>query len=144
MAAVERNDQFSPRECEINEIARKQKETKDYRFPYYVLGPVSLSEHQGTKMMEYPEYKNMHLYLFGDYHEKITLKCPEPEDTMLIWDFFKLMAAQNPDKIIDIFVESPYVTKEFPVSTFYEALKTPEKVSFEDSYLFYFYKAWSP
>ena len=66
-----------------------------------ISGTVSLTEHQSEKY-------DKHIYIFGDRHTQS--KCP-PSD-MPVSDFLALTIDQNKDKVVDIFVEVPFLAEK--------------------------------
>ena len=74
----------------------------------YIEGPVTLTELKTDK------YGGKHIYIFGDYHVKKAI-CPTQGEKISIADLFlnELVAANkdDPKKVIDIFMETPYINK---------------------------------
>lgn len=69
-----------------------------------VIGPLSLSQHwnEETKMM---------VYIFGDHHNRQPLceRVKKHGNHVSIADFFEVVLRRQPQKVIDIFLEMPFV-----------------------------------
>lgn len=89
---------------------------------HYLQGPVSLSQHFSSK------YGGKMVYIFGDLHMRAQPCSPlDTSSTIGIDHFLKVICEENPDKIIDIFLEFKFVHKKDPTRT---------EVDFNQGYLF--------
>jgi hypothetical protein len=75
----------------------------------YITGPVSLSEWKGH---------GKHIYNFGDRHirdqtcKKTMKKYMTKDNTLEIDKYIKHVISLNPDKMIDVFLETPWISPE--------------------------------
>lgn len=81
----------------------------------HVRGPMSITQFTSAQ-------KNV--YLFGEYHG-YPVTCPDRVNQINVEDLFKVILNNNPDKIIDIFVEQDFISAKRGVyglaSTFYRS-----------------------
>lgn len=88
---------------------REPKKEKNVEKVYkYIDGPVRLVEYQFELG---PKQEHMHVYVCGDIHQYLreeTNPCPDP--SIRITDFITLVLQQNPDKLIDIFLEEQFIS----------------------------------
>lgn len=70
-----------------------------------LIGPISLSEHTSQE-------QGKQIYIFGDHHVNDVL-CPDPSRISIpIQLFMRETIRNNPDKIIDVFLEVDYINKD--------------------------------
>ncbi len=86
-------------------VGNKKEIIKNTKYSY-LIGPISLYEYRSNKY-------NKRVYLFGDYHSKDAM-CKKsypsrnPYNTINIDKFIEYTLLQNPNKIIDVFLEATY------------------------------------
>lgn len=77
----------------------------------YLVGPISVYYFKSKKEAGF----NKRIYIFGDFHIKKSI-CPPIDQTKSIIYFDTMLDMTlnyNKDKIIDVFDEAPYISKEF-------------------------------
>lgn len=74
-------------------------------YPVTIEGPISVSEYIQKGL------NPKRIYLFGDEHIKAKV-CPDPNvDTITLENFLVSTFEDNPDKVIDVFLESEFTSK---------------------------------
>jgi hypothetical protein len=82
----------------------KNKSDFDYFRPKRVIGPISITHLYSNKY-------NKNIWLFGDVHYKASRCDVSKSETIEFAELVKKELIRNPNKLIDIFIESKYVTE---------------------------------
>lgn len=94
------------------------KDTKDVKTPgiNFLKGPISLTHHVSTLY-------NKNVYVFGEDHQTDRI-CNNNKTAVLPHIFFDKVLKDNPDKVIDVFIEQPYNEDKVDINT--DEFKTAE------------------